>query len=69
MQLGFFFSSSSSEAKGSAVENPNTVNDGVLCPVFFHFLFTMDNFGLCFFGVLIAIQFTHYLFCGPMWQC
>ncbi len=41
--------------KGSAVGNPNTVNDGALCPVFS--LFQDPSFLV----VLITIQFIHYL--------
>ena len=44
-----------SQGKGSAVENPNTGNDGALYPFFS--LFQDGSFLI----VLITLQFIHYL--------
>lgn len=65
MQLDvFFFSLSLSlpplcllllqKPRGSAVGNPNTGNDGVLCPFFF--FLKMDNFGFRSFVALAAVR-------------
>lgn len=78
MQLQVFFFSPSSplrllllqKPRGSAVGNPNTGTDGVLCPFIYLFIFLkMDHFGFRSFVALAAVQlWPLFVLRAPMWQ-